>query len=675
VEHERLVLQLTGAAFADVDQTRKAALVEIRDLDHKNFSLGWCLTEAPTTAPTDSPSHAPSHAPVPNPTSAPTVFPTAPPSPEPSQEPTPEPTHTPTPEPTLSLPPTLKPSPAPSTTPVPTPGTDRPTTAPVLNPTPLPTMPPSKVPTQNPTLLPSPLPSRQPTAAPTPNPSLAPTPSPSLSHAPIPSPTAPFVGVVVDASSVCTLTGFSAISNFDADQELLFKLSLVDSVDLLTSASQVNVTSVAQVASQESPFRRRSLLSSSRELLSTVSLEVAYTLSALRVGGAASGADAAAALAAQLTTAFESSSSGGGSPFESNMVTNAPSANIALGDVPTVDTTATLAAANDVAVVVAKVGTLPPTPNPTSSGGGGGGGSSSSSSAAEDENGSSSSSSDSASVASSQLLGIAGGLILVLLLACVLVLLYRNRSRRVAADECGESASSGCRKGGWGAIRPSTQPSLDNVIGGEEGVDVDLDAVIATDTYTNKMKDRHSRREVDDVRDNDSDGSLASDTNSSGRGIEGEDNRWTTTVDTPNSSVGRTAISDILFDSPAAQEASEAGLPSPTTKKSGPKKVAPPRKPKESRRCLTSQDDGESGSSGSAGRVVLPPLVKTPKAPVVRLPQGNQGEEAAAAAVGAAALETELGDAPSSTLGSSLDGEVEVGGSSRPVSAEVRWRV
>jgi len=159
--------------------------------------------------------------------------------------------------------------------------------------------------------------------------------------------------VVVAAQTSSTLTGYADRNAFDADQELLFKLSLVDSVDLLTSASQVNVTEVSFTA------RRRRLLASS--------VVVAYTLSDVRVPAATTATAAGSSLKSQLTTAFTTDSGSGTSPFGSSATTLAADTSVfASGtSVPTVDVTATLAAVDAVTVSLVKVSSAPPSMVPT----------------------------------------------------------------------------------------------------------------------------------------------------------------------------------------------------------------------------------------------------------------------------------------------------------------------
>jgi cysteine-rich repeat protein len=128
------------------------------------------------------------------------------------------------------------------------------------------TVEPTIVPTHVPTHEPSP----RPTAAdetPRPTPE---TPSPTLL------PTPKFYGLVIEASTSAVLSGFSFnLANssideyFDADQTMLFKNSLDNSVDLITDVSQIVINDV-----QASTRRKRSLLSSNK----VTSLTVDYTL-------------------------------------------------------------------------------------------------------------------------------------------------------------------------------------------------------------------------------------------------------------------------------------------------------------------------------------------------------------------------------------------------------------
>jgi len=194
-ETERIALVLYDAVDADIDETRYISYIYIRDVDHVNKTIGWCLTEEPTILPspmptTPGPTAVPT-TPVPSP--VPTSLPTVPPTPAPSSAPSPLPT---TPEPT-SLPTTPAPSMSPTTsvptTPMPTwvGWTRPPTESPSPAPSPLPTTPPSPLPTPHPTSVPTSQPTSQPTSSPTlstvptgmptPTPSSAPTPSPTSS--------------------------------------------------------------------------------------------------------------------------------------------------------------------------------------------------------------------------------------------------------------------------------------------------------------------------------------------------------------------------------------------------------------------------------------------------------------------------------------------------------------
>ena len=331
--HEKLVVALSAPVGATVDDTRSQAFVLIRDLDHANFTEGYCLTDAPSLAPTDGPTHTPTPAPTP----APTVPPTTPPSPLPSLSlaPTAAPTLLPsvTPEPTPgTFEPTGLPTPRPSWPPT-TPPTDsptwRPTALPSASPTPVPTLPPSFLPSAGPTALPTGAPSHFPTPAPTPGPT----------HLPTTAPTPLWIGLVVKASTTAVLTGFSSAAEFDAAQSLLFRTAIVDSVSLLTDVSQVNVTGVAAAGSRR---HRRGLVS--------VTLEVDYTMT-VEAEGATSGADVGVDLATELAAAFDDS--GGSAPFAASLAAAAT----ALGT-PTaaaVDSAASTAALAAMSVVVTEV--------------------------------------------------------------------------------------------------------------------------------------------------------------------------------------------------------------------------------------------------------------------------------------------------------------------------------
>ena len=75
VENEKLAVVLYGATGADIDETRNIGYIGITDLDHKNVTIGYCLTPVPTAAPSSAPSAPPSAAPTFEPTAVPTDSP------------------------------------------------------------------------------------------------------------------------------------------------------------------------------------------------------------------------------------------------------------------------------------------------------------------------------------------------------------------------------------------------------------------------------------------------------------------------------------------------------------------------------------------------------------------------------------------------------------------------
>ena len=378
--HEKFAVVLGSSIDALIDSTRAISYVTITDTDRSNYTLGWCLSDAPTLAPTDIPSHIPTPVPTSDPTSAPTPLPTLSPSltllpsssptllPSVTPEPTPgtfEPTFVPLPEPTP--PPSLPPSPLPTLTPTPSPTarptlppsshpTLPPTAAPTGRPTPLPSAGPTALPLPAPSKSPLPAPSGVPTASPVPKPTATPTPEPTA--APTPLPTALFIGVIVEARSVVALSGdFASADEFDANQRTIFKKALVASLPSIDSPNDVTINSVT-------------LSTSSRRRLLASGLEIDYTLKYKIADTTLSGAAVTAQLANELTAAFTDDGSGSGAAFSAAMTTAA--AEVGVSAVGTLDEAATIAAIESGIEVVVTVSTAAPSSVPTVDGASGG---------------------------------------------------------------------------------------------------------------------------------------------------------------------------------------------------------------------------------------------------------------------------------------------------------------
>jgi len=300
----------------------------------------------------------------------------------------------------------------------------------------------------------------------------------------------------VQASTSCSLTGFSDASDFNADQERLFKLSLVDSVALITNEEQVNVTQVNNAAATSSSPSRRA---QRRRRLASATLEVSYTIDA-RIEGVGTSEDAAAGLAAQLTSAFTQGSSNtptpSPSPFMGSVAVLAADAALfptPLAVVPEVDEASTLASVASLSVTkVTKVSSLSPSAQPsvqpsvaannpnsdlgTSSGvdGGGGGGSS-------------------ALAANATLVVAAGcGLLLILAFATALIVWKKRKTATAVQDDDTDDGMDNNIRLPAAKVGQGRSISLDDVPAAQEDQGMPLDDA---DSGGNQSEDSKSSDE------------------------------------------------------------------------------------------------------------------------------------------------------------------------------------
>eukprot|EP00615_Pteridomonas_danica_P014984 CAMPEP_0114405806 /NCGR_PEP_ID=MMETSP0102-20121206/20654_1 /TAXON_ID=38822 ORGANISM="Pteridomonas danica, Strain PT" /NCGR_SAMPLE_ID=MMETSP0102 /ASSEMBLY_ACC=CAM_ASM_000212 /LENGTH=266 /DNA_ID=CAMNT_0001571329 /DNA_START=471 /DNA_END=1268 /DNA_ORIENTATION=+ len=179
----------------------------------------------------------------------------------------------------------------------------------------------SMQPTSHPTLstMPTAMPTSEPTIFPTTLPTAMPTLEPTIVNTPLPSPfpsPPPTAGVfVVEAESSCVFDAPINATNDDSgwtdDQEIGFKNALVASIPLLTSISDVNVTSVTlsndgsrrHLQSHLNHLRRRNILG--------LTLIIEYTI--LITAADSSILDLANAIKTEMINAFNTTT------FESNL--------------------------------------------------------------------------------------------------------------------------------------------------------------------------------------------------------------------------------------------------------------------------------------------------------------------------------------------------------------------